>query len=514
MNFAGILARISLTYGDRPAISKGEDVLLDYQALSNRVRRLATSFSISLGLEVGDRVALVMKNCPEYIELMFACWHAGTAVVPVNAKLHPQEFRYILDNSGAKVCFLTNDLTESIQEASKEPTNVQHCISVNSPEYRALFNCDPSPLTEVQPTDLAWLFYTSGTTGRPKGAMLTHRNIYSMTMNYFVDVDVIEPQDCMIHAAPMSHGSGLYALPHVARGANNIIPESGAFDVAETFKLIEYWEKCSFFFAPTMVTRLVNSLENKYFNTSNLKTIVYGGAPMYLTDTLKALKLLGPKLVQIYGQGESPMTITGLPKRIFVDAKHERYHTRLASAGIARTDVEIKIVDENGSSLDVDEIGEILVRGDVVMAGYWENSEATSKSLRHGWLWTGDIGFIDSEGFLTLKDRSKDLIISGGTNIYPREIEEVLLKHPAVFECAVIGSPHPDWGEEVVAFIVRHSGTSVSAAELDILCLDNIARFKRPKNYNFVETLPKNNYGKILKTVLRKMSPENYDSEH
>jgi acyl-CoA synthetase (AMP-forming)/AMP-acid ligase II len=326
-----------------------------------------------------------------------------------------------------------------------------------------------------------------------------------MTMNYLVDVDVIEPGDCMIHAAPMSHGSGLYALPHVARGANNVIPGSGAFDVAETLELIQHWPGCTFFFAPTMVTRLINAPNASDANTRNLKTIVYGGAPMYLTDTLKALDLLGQKLVQIYGQGESPMTISGLPKRVFSDTTHPRYQERLASAGIARTDVQICIRDEAGTPLAVDEVGEITVRGDVIMTGYWANPEATASSIRDGWLWTGDVGAIDAEGFLTLKDRSKDMIISGGTNIYPREVEEVLLKHPAIYECAVVGRPHPDWGEEVVAFIVPHPGRQVGTAALDQLCLENIARFKRPKEYRFVETLAKNNYGKILKTELREL---------
>jgi acyl-CoA synthetase (AMP-forming)/AMP-acid ligase II len=307
----------------------------------------------------------------------------------------------------------------------------------------------------------------------------------------------------MIHAAPMSHGSGLYALPHIARGANNIIPNSGGFDIAETLELINFWPNSTFFFAPTMVTRLTNAPNINQADTSKLKTIVYGGAPMYLHDTMKALEIFGPKLVQIYGQGESPMTITGLPKHIIGDSNHPNFHERLSSVGIARTDVEIRIVNSEGAPLDTDEIGEIIVRGDVVMSGYWNNPEATDASIRNGWLWTGDVGAINSEGFLTLKDRSKDLIISGGTNIYPREIEEILLKHPSVFECAVVGRSHSDWGEEIIAFITLHPNTTVTKDELNELCLENIARFKRPKDYRFINTLEKNNYGKILKTQLR-----------
>ena len=503
MNIAATLAKIALTYGDRPAVSKGTRIVWNYRQFSDRVARLATAMCGSLDLEPGDRVALIMKNCVEDLEVMYACWHAGLAAVPVNAKLHPREFGYILQNSGAKACFITPDLAEAVADGCSDAPTVKHVINVANREYEALFSGDPMEMANVAPSDLGWLFYTSGTTGRPKGAMLSHRNLHAMTMNYLVDVDVIEPEDCMIHAAPMSHGSGLYALPHVARGANNIIPQSGAFDVAETLELIAFWPGCTFFFAPTMVTRLINAPNIAGAQTGNLKTIVYGGAPMYLTDTLKALGFLGHKLVQIYGQGESPMTISGLPKRIFEHAGHPRYHERLASAGIARTDVLICIRDEDGTPLPVDEVGEITVRGDVVMSGYWANPEATANAIRGGWLWTGDVGAIDAEGFLTLKDRSKDMIISGGTNIYPREIEEVLLKHPAIYECAVVGRPHADWGEEVVAFIVPHPGHTVAAEALDRLCLENIARFKRPKDYRFVEALAKNNYGKILKTELR-----------
>ena len=503
MNFAQTLAKTALTFADRPAISKGTAVIRNYAELSNRVACLASAMRGQLGLAKGDRVALVMKNCVETLEVLYACWHAGLAAVPVNSKLHPREFGFILSDSGTRACFITSDLADSIADARTDAPGVNYVIDLSSPNYDILLQEEAIPIAEVAPTDLAWLFYTSGTTGRPKGAMLSHRNMFSMTMNYLVDVDVIEPVDCMIHAAPMSHGSGLYALPHVARGANNVIPRSGGFDVAETIELISSWQGATFFFAPTMVTRLINTPEIDSADLSNLKTIVYGGAPMYLADTLKALNLLGQKLVQIYGQGEAPMTITGLPKRIFLETNHPRYHDRLASAGIARTDVEIQIVDSRGIQLPVGEIGEITCRGDVVMSGYWKNPKATANSIKNGWLWTGDVGVIDKDGFLTLKDRSKDMIISGGTNIYPREIEEVLLRHPAVLECAVVGRPHLDWGEEVVAFVVPHAGQTITPEQLDTLCLDYIARFKRPKQYRIVTALAKNNYGKILKTVLR-----------
>src|SRR5207302_1492968 len=231
----------------------------------------------------------------------------------------------------------------------------------------------------------------------------------------------------------------------------------------------------------------------------HLKTIIYGGAPMYVADSLRAIDLFGPRLYQLYGQGEAPMTITGLPQELH----SKEFAERLSTCGFARTGVEVKIFDDKDQQLPAGEAGEIATRSDCVMAGYWENPAATATTLRSGWLHTGDVGSMDEAGFLTIKDRSKDMIISGGSNIYPREIEDVLNLHPAVAECSVVGRPHPEWGEEVVAFVVARPGAKLAPAELDKLCLDNIARFKRPKDYKFVDALPKNNYGKILKTELR-----------
>jgi long-chain acyl-CoA synthetase len=211
---------------------------------------------------------------------------------------------------------------------------------------------------------------------------------------------------------------------------------------------------------------------------------------------------------QIYGQGESPMTITVLPRALHADRAHPRYDQRLASVGVAQSGVEVRLADDDDRDVAPGEVGEILVRGDVVMKGYWNDPAATAKALRGGWLHTGDVGVFDQDGFLTLKDRSKDLIISGGSNIYPREIEEVVLTHPAVGEVAVVGRPHPDWGEEVIAFVVPTASGAVGPDELDALCLANIARFKRPKAWRFLDALPKNNYGKVLKTELRKLAGE------
>jgi len=498
MNLAHLLHRAAKVWGDRPALSVGKAVRFTYAETGRRVPRLAAGLAAAGKLQRGDRVALLLKNCPEYWELLFALWHAGLVAVPVNAKLHPREVAWILDNAGAKLAVVSTSLADELKPLVQAPL-----ILLEEAAFAALYDAPAMPVAEVAPDDLAWLFYTSGTTGRPKGAMLTHRNLLAATMNYFADVDHVGPQDCIIHCAPISHGSGLYGLPHVARGANQVIPDSGGFDPAETLDLIAHWPGCSFFFAPTMVHRLIHAPETAAADTGNLKTIVYGGGPMYVADLQDAMRVLGSKLAQIYGQGEAPMTITGMDKGMHVDHGHARHLARLGSAGVARTDVEVRVVDADDNPLPNGEIGEIICRGDVVMAGYWRNPDATAQALRNGWLHTGDVGSFDDDGYLTLKDRSKDMIISGGSNIYPREVEEVLLQHPDVNEVSVVGKPHADWGEEVVAFVVRREGAAVAEAALDALCLDHIARFKRPKQYRFLPALPKNNYGKVLKTELR-----------
>jgi long-chain acyl-CoA synthetase len=303
----------------------------------------------------------------------------------------------------------------------------------------------------------------------------------------------------------MSHGSGCYGLPFVAMGAKTVIPESAGFDPEEIAQLLSAHGNVSFFAAPTMVSRLINDGGFAAADHRGLRTIIYGGAPMHFEILQAALNLLGPKLAQIYGQGEVPMTITALSKELHADRTRPRWREIMGSVGLPRANVEVCVADETDRALPIDDVGEILVRGEVVMKGYWKNPQASAETLRSGWLHTGDMGAFDAEGFLTLKDRSKDMIISGGSNIYPREVEEILLRHPSVLEVSVIGRPHADWGEEVVACVVPQAEQKVSADELDALCLSAIARFKRPRHYVFLDALPKNNYGKVLKTELRKL---------
>lgn len=511
MNLAHLLQRMARQFPNRAAIFHGTQTVATYAQWAQRCAHLALQFEAA-GLKQGDRVALFMHNHPRYLEVMFGAWWAGLAVVPINAKLHVREAQWIVDNAQASWAFVTADVTTDTTEKLQ---GLQRVIDVDSAEADAFWAVpayeDLAPtqaITARQGDDLAWLFYTSGTTGRPKGVMITHRNLSTMGFAYFTDVDAVNEQDAIAYAAPMSHGAGLYAIPHLMAGARHVVPASGGFDAAELFELGQALGPLSLFAAPTIVKRLVDHAEHAALSQSDcaraFKTIVYGGAPMYAADIQRALRIMGPRFVQIYGQGESPMVGTALSRFHLSDTTHPEHAQRLASIGVAQTPVQIRITDELGYDLALGDVGEVLIKSDSVMAGYWHNPEATQAAIRDGWLFTGDMGCLDAHGFLTLKDRSKDLIISGGSNVYPREVEEALLQAPGVSEVAVVGAPDPEWGEIIVAFVVARTGATLTTEALDAFCLNEIARFKRPKRYELVSHLPKNNYGKVLKTELRK----------
>jgi len=500
MSMPQILHAVALASPDRVAIVE-EERALTYREFDEQVSRIAGSLLQRKGCARGDRVGIWMENCLEFLPVLYGIWRAGMVAVPINNKLHPKELAWILENAGAGLCVVSPDLGHKLSELTSG-TPLPEIVTTGTPAYDGLLAGPAASAEPPRPTDPAWLFYTSGTTGRPKGAVLTHRNLLFMTHAYYADIDFLGADDTILHAAPMSHGSGLYGLAFVSKGAANVIVP-GSFEPEQIYEAIAKYTDVSMFAAPTMVSRLINHPLAGTVDTRNLKTIVYGGAAMYVADLKRALALYGPKLYQVYGQGESPMTIAGLSKACHADPGHPRFDTRLGSAGYPRTGCSVRVVDEAGRDVPAGEIGEIITQSDCIMDGYWKNPEANAKSLRDGWLWTGDLGSLDADGLLSIKDRSKDMIISGGSNIYPREIEEVLLTHADVLECAVVSRPHADWGEEVIAFVVPRPGARIDAADLDRLCLDNIARFKRPKGYRIVASLPKNNYGKILKTELR-----------
>jgi len=312
---------------------------------------------------------------------------------------------------------------------------------------------------------------------------------------------LITEHDSLIHVGPQSHAAGLLALTHVAKASRHVLPVSGGFEPSELTTLIDDHPSSTFFASPTMLRRLLDSPSTARCRVDHIRTILCGAAPVYVQDVRRALAAFGPRFSNGYGQGECPCTITQMPKHLYAVTEDE---ARLVSVGIARTGVEVRVVDSQDNEVPVGEIGEIAVRSDIVMRGYWNQPDATARALANGWLHTGDLGAMDREGFFSLKDRSKDLIISGGSNIYPREVEEVLLTDPAVIEVAVVGRRDEQWGESVVAFVVSRPGQQPPSVEnLDRLCLDNLARFKRPKQYIFVSELPRNQTGKVLKAELR-----------
>jgi long-chain acyl-CoA synthetase len=497
MNLSLGLAQIARRKPDNPAIL-WDGGRLSFAGFEDQVARIAGALQDRHGLKPGDRVGMAMENSAEFLPVLYGIWRAGMTAIPMNAKLHPRELAWILENAQSPLCVATPKVASGLGGIAGIPT----IIATSSTDYAALLAGKPVERVESTRDDPAWIFYTSGTTGRPKGAVLTHRNLTAMSLTYVADVDRIGPEDVRMHAAPMSHGSGIFALPFVMMGAQNL-NLSGSFEPEQVFDVLGRFTKVSFFAAPTMVTRLTSHPLAGSADTRGLKTLCYGGAAMYLADLKRALELFGPRLYQLYGQGEAPMTITHVTKAMHADTGHPRRDDILASVGFPRTATEVAVIDDSWNELPAGEAGEIATRSDCVMAGYLADPAANAAALKNGWLRTGDIGVMDPLGFVTLKDRAKDLIISGGSNIYPREIEEVLLRNKAVSETAVIGLNHPDWGEEVVAFVVPRDGTVLEEAALDRLCLDNLARFKRPRQYRFVDALPKNNYGKVLKTELR-----------
>ena len=506
MNSFAFLEKAAIQRGNAPAIIHGSE-LIGYRDLHERALALAGNL-YRLGCQPGDRVAFCLPNSPRILEIIYGCFAGGLVVVPINIRLHPREMAHIVADSGAKVLIHGLDTREGIANNLAEFGGLEQRICVGDEGetgYHSLLDA-ASTLVEprdVNPTDICWLFYTSGTTGKPKGAIWTHRMVRAVVMNYLADLHNIQPGEVVLHAAPMSHGSGIVALPAIARGAVNVILDAPSFEPRALFETIERLQVSHIaFLAPTQIIKMLGDFKPGAFDLSSLTAITYGGAPIYAGHLRDAMAAFGPVFIQLYGQGEAPITITGMNAerhRQLLDADDPR----ISSAGQVRTDVEAHCVDESGRRLGAGQKGEVVARGDVVMPGYWNNREATAETLRGGWLHTGDVGMFDEEGYLFLLDRAKDMIITGGNNVYPREVEEVILRHPDVANVVVIGIPDPYWGEAVHAVVVREASSDLSAENVINFCAEHLAGYKKPKAVEFADTLPVSAYGKILRREVR-----------
>jgi len=512
VNVAALLTRAAVQHGESEAIRFGDDTVT-YAELSERALRLGRAL-LELGLVPGDRVALLQGNGIAMVESMYGTWAAGMTIVPINSRTHAREAAYVVENSEARAVIYGGEYESELLGALAEPDSMQ-AISIDAGGTRLSYadliaaNAPLARPAERGAEETAWLFYTSGTTGRPKGAMLTHRNLRQMILSQLADVRSFEPGEPVLHAAPLSHGSGCVLLSCIARGARNVIFAPRSFDGARVLETVrEEGIRSIAFLAPTQIVVLNRAAEAAAAADGGgpvaptLESVCYGGAPMFAEDLRAAMSRFGPVFVQIYGQGEAPMTIS-----VLAISDHVRFEAsgdkRITSAGIPRTDVEIRVVDEEGREVPAGERGEVVVRGDVVMAGYWDNPDATSAALSEGWLRTGDIGLVDETGYLHLLDRSKDMIISGGNNIYPREVEEALLLMPEIEATAVIGIEDPYWGESVHALVVPRDGATLTEEMVIEHCRSVLSSYKKPRSVEFLPELPTNAYGKVLKRELR-----------
>jgi len=509
LNVGALLSRSGVTHADRTALVYGDNQW-SYSCLNERTNRLGNAL-LDVGLRKGESVALMQYNSPQLVESLFACFKAGLIVVPMNAKLHPSELSYIIRHSEARGIIYGEPFKATIEELRGELPDVNCYVSTTRARKRDIYyenlvssGSGQPPEVDVISDDIAWLFYTSGTTGRPKGAMLTHRNLMEMTMNFLANVYAASKSDVALYAAPLTHGSGLYMLPLIEKGASNIILKSDSFEPGELFRTVDGRQVTVLpFLVPTMIKRLLLKEDIDTYDLSSLRCIVYGGSPIYLPDLKAAVKRFGNILVQIYGQGEAPMTISYLPKIEHVLDGDPEQSKRLLSAGMAQTSVEVRIVNAQEKELPAGQIGEIIVRGDVVMKGYWKDPAATAETLRNGWLHTGDIGYKDERGYIYIFDRKNDMIITGGSNVYSREVEDIISRHPDVIEVAVIGVPDNTWGEAVKAVVVKKPSSQVTEQEIIDFCKTAIASYKKPKSVEFVNELPKSAYGKVLRREIR-----------
>ena len=445
------------------------------------------------------------RNSNAVIETMWACWTIGAVWVPTNFRLTPPEVAYLAQSSGAAAHIFDSAFPEHEAAARAEnPAAHLHIrIGGGDLDWEILANDGAVAVKHAVDVDRdhpAWFFYTSGTTGRPKAGVLTHGQMEFVITNHLCDLmPGTTEQDASLVVAPLSPGAGIHALSQVARGAVTVLLSGERLDCEEAWALVERYRITNMFTVPTILTMLTRHDAVDRYDHSSLRYVIYAGAPMYRADQIHALQKLGKVLVQYFGLGEVTGNITVLPP-----ALHSvQDDMKVGSCGFPRTGMEIAILDQDGGRLDANETGEICVRGPAVFAGYYGNPEATEKAMAQGWFHTGDLGHLDAEGFLYITGRQSDMYISGGSNVYPREIEEALLTHPAVAEACVLGLPHSKWGESGVAVLVLTG--DVSDGEL-LGHLDGLlAKYKWPARFVRWPELPKSGYGKVVKREVKQM---------
>jgi acyl-CoA synthetase (AMP-forming)/AMP-acid ligase II len=503
-NLGRLLTQTARRIPDAPALAwRGRT--WTFAELDARVDRLAAALR-GLGVAKGDRVLVHSRNSNAMFESMWACFKAGAVWVPTNFRLTPGEVAYLGASSRAVLMIRDAGFAGHAEAVRAASPHLRHVVAVGDPgpgelDYENLLVANaptiPDAEAEVAYSDPCWFFYTSGTTGRPKAAVLTHGQMGFVVTNHLADLmPGTTERDASLVVAPLSHGAGIHQLAQVARGAVTVLTATEKLDPAEAWELVERHRVANMFTVPTILTALVRHPAVDAHDHASLRHVIYAGAPMYEADQAEALAKLGPCLVQYFGLGEVTGNITVLRPDM---------HTpeNAGSCGVPRTGMEVAILDEAGARLPPDAIGEICVRGPAVFAGYFENPEANAKAFAGGWFHTGDLGRMDARGFLWITGRASDMYISGGSNVYPREAEEAILAHPAIAECAVVGIPHPKWGEAGIACVVLRPGATVGEAELLAHLKDRIARYKQPLRVVVWDALPRSGYGKVPKALVK-----------
>jgi acyl-CoA synthetase (AMP-forming)/AMP-acid ligase II len=507
MNLGRLLSDTARRLGPREALVWGERSWT-WAELDGRVNALVAGLK-ARGLGKGDRLLVHTRNSNQLFESCWAAFKLGAVWVPTNVRLTPPEVAYLAANSGAVAMLFEDSFPDHAEAVRAAVPDLRLAIAIGTAVADDLAYEDvvsealgaPPWEAEVEAGDPCWFFYTSGTTGKPKGAVLTHGQMAFVVNNHLADLmpGTTEAYASLV-VAPLSHGAGAHMLPQVARGAKSVLLPDTSFDEEAAWRLVEEHRIGNMFTVPTILTRLARHPSVDRYDHSSLRHVIYAGAPMYREDQRFILEKLGKVIVQYYGLGEVTGNITALPPR---DHHLSDNEMRIGSCGFARTGMEIAIKDPEGNRLGPDAQGEICVRGPAVFAGYHDNPEANAKALKGGWFHTGDLGRLDAEGYLYITGRASDMYISGGSNVYPREAEEVLLTHPAVAEVAVLGVPDPKWGESGVAVVVRETGAAAEEKDLLAFLDGKLAKYKWPRRVFFWDELPKSGYGKVPKHNIR-----------